>query len=163
MDLGTRLIWVILTLREFELCCFVACRRNADAILTHADEEKYGFSGDNLDSHLTGCLGECAFAKGMNRYWTGAGVGWLDDDDVGDVQVRATKHDHGRLLVRPHEQHLDAKWVLVTGNFPHFCIRGWIYGHEAHHEQFLDSPAGRPPAYFVPQSHLRAIRDPATR
>lgn len=148
---------VELTARELALASFVACQRNADGVHANADAGKFGYDGSTLDLHLKGCLGEIALAKALNRYWTGAGTGYYDDDDVGQIQVRVTRHDHGCLLVRPNEGHLEAPWVLVVGVFPNYSVRGWLWGYEARQDKYLRAPADREPAYFVPQPDLRPI------
>ena len=148
---------VQLTELELALATFVAEQRNAAGRAAGADAAKYGYSGSQFDLHLQGCLGELAFAKGTGRYWSGAGCDYHSDDDVGHIQVRTSKLPHGHLLVRPTEGHEDKPWVLVVGEFPTFHVIGWCFGREAKREEWLRSPNGRPPAYFVPQKSLRPV------
>lgn len=146
---------VELTERELELARFVAEKRNSYGRSAGADASKFGYSGSTLDLHYRGCLGEMAFAKGMDRYWSGAGQGFYEDDDVGNVQVRVTAHEHGCLIVRPEEGAEDLPWVLVIGSGSRYRLAGWLWGREARQEEWLRAPADRPPAYFVPQRFLR--------
>lgn len=146
-----------------ELARFVAERRQHYALIAEADPEKYGYDGDEgdqLELHYQGCLAEMAFAKGMNRYWSGAGTHYYKDDDVGRVQVRSTPRERGRMIVRPKDlvRFANAPWVLVVGSCPTFRIAGWIWGYEARQERWLDDPVGRPYAYWVPQWALRPCR-----
>jgi len=100
-------ITVKLTQREYEIARFVAVQRNEAGREANADPGKYGNTDmDQFNLHVRGCLGEMAAAKGLNRYWFGAGTGWHDDMDLGVEQVRMTKHLGGRLLIRPEETKL---------------------------------------------------------
>lgn len=65
--------------------------------------------------HIDGAIAELAVAKFLNRYWTP-----LDDDffnlpgDVGSVQVRATRHRTGKLIIyKDGDLHSTAIWVLA--------------------------------------------------
>jgi len=147
-------ISVTLTPLELDLAMHVACQRNRDGIQANADNAKHGNDAGSLELHLRGALGELALAKATNRYWSGAGVGYHDEEDVGHVQVRVTQHLDGCLIVRPGDGHADQPWVLVTGSYPDYTVVGWIIGRDARQGRFLRDPNGRPPAYFVPQSEL---------
>lgn len=151
------MIEVSLTLLEFDLAQHVAAQRNRDGIRANADASKFGNAADTLAVHLRGALGEIAAAKALRRYWTGAGSDFHHDDDVGRIQVRVTDREDGCLIVRPDEGHDNDPWVLVTGTFPHYVVRGWIYGHEARQPEFLRAPNGRPAAHFVPQAALTPV------
>jgi hypothetical protein len=155
-------ITVKLTQREYEIARFVAVQRNEAGREANADPGKYGNTDmDQFNLHVRGCLGEMAAAKGLNRYWFGAGTGWHDDMDLGVEQVRMTKHLGGRLLIRPEETKLStihAPWVLVIQcDVLHYLLAGWIVGRDGVREEFLARPAGRAPAYFVPQEALESF------
>ena len=149
---------IILTPLEMALTEFVGRQRYDAGIKAGADPHKYGFEGDALTICIEGCRGECAVAKALNVYWSGAGVDYANEEDVGRLQVRVTKHRSGRLLHRPTEQHLEDPWVLVVGEGDTYHLAGWLYGHECRQERWLTAPAGRPPAYFVPQESLRQFK-----
>lgn len=151
------MVEVELTLEEIDLTRYVAEKRHAGASLAYADPQKHGFTGSNLELHYSGCLAECAFAKSRNLYWSGGGLSWRDDDDVGGIQVRSTPLPHGSLLVRPTDGALDKPWVLLIGADGKYRLVGWLYGRETHRECWLRAPNGRPAAFFVPQSVLRPI------
>lgn len=151
---------VFLTSLEIAIAEFVAHQRYDAGLLANADPHKYGFDGDAYQITYDGCLGEMAFAKGRNLYWSGAGVDFRNESDVGKVQVRMTRHRNGCLLHRPNEAHLEDPWVLVIGEESRddtYHLGGWLYGHELRREEWLRAPAGRPPAYFAPQNALRPI------
>lgn len=152
---ASRSAYVELTDRELEIAHFVAEKRNAHGKSAGANATKFGYSGSTLELHYRGCLGEMAFAKGMDRYWSGAGQSFHDDDDVGNVQVRVTAHEQGCLIVRPEEKAEDLPWVLVVGSGSRYRLAGWLWGRETRRGEWLRAPADRPPAYFVPQKFLR--------
>lgn len=149
---------IILTPLEMALTEYVARQRLAAGVNAGADRAKYGFDGDPLQGHIQGCRGECAVAKALNVYWTGAGVDYAHEEDVGRLQVRTTHHRNGCLLHRPNEGHLEDPWALVIGEADTYHLAGWLYGHECRREEWLRAPAGRPAAYFVPQAALTPFR-----
>lgn len=155
------MIAVELTQREWEIARFVAGQRNDAGNTAGADNGKYGNTLSAFTLHLRGCLGEMAAAKGLNRYWSGAGTGYHNDMDLGVEQVRMTVHATGRLIIRPEDVRrptIDAPWVLVIQHDSlRYTLAGWIIGREGVREEYLASPSGRTPAYFVPQWALRSF------
>jgi hypothetical protein len=146
-----------LTKLEMALTEFVGRQRVRDGLNANADKHKYGFSGDPLAIAIQGCRGECVVAKSLNVYWTGAGVDYANEEDVGRLQVRTTHHMNGSLLHRPNEGHLEDPWILVVGAEDTYHLAGWLYGHECREPRWLREAAGRPAAYFVPQAALRPM------
>lgn len=64
------------------------------------------------------------------------GRGWVDspepdhDGDLGPgLQVRFTEHERGRLLLHESDED-DHLFILVTGQFPVYMVRGQISGAE---------------------------------
>lgn len=113
----------------------------------HEDPEAY------WSLAVEGAAAEMAWAKGMNRYWSG-GINTFKDGDVGLDQIRHTIRDDGSLIVKPTDNANEVFW-LVTGMCPDFIIRGWIRGQEAQdHPEWLRAPINKPAAYFVPQAGL---------
>jgi len=146
-----------LTPLEMAIAEFVAHQRLQAALQARADPHKYGFDGDAFEAHYQGCLGEMAFAKGRNLYWSGAGVDFHNEQDVGKIQVRVTSHKDGHLIHRPNEGHLDDPWVLVIGREEIYRLAGWLYGRDCRRDEWLRTPNGRPSAYFVPQDALHPL------
>lgn len=109
---------------------------------------------DELQPHLIGVPSEMAVAKALNRYWAPEFVDLLEYDIQPDVQVRATKHQFGKLII--HKKDCDAhKFFLVVANENKFRIAGWLYGRDAKQEKFWSDPTGKNRwAFFVPQTEL---------
>jgi hypothetical protein len=152
------IISVTLSLREKQIAWFVAKLRNKGGRTANANGGKYGNDKDTLILHYIGCLGEMACAKGLNRYWSGAGQGFHDDDDVGGLQARVTAHQNGCLLLRESDAN-DKPHFLVVGERGEYSIVGWAFGYEVKQEKYRSAPAGRPSAFFCPQQSLRPMTD----
>jgi len=141
-----------LTLHEILVASQVGILRQLEDIKAN----KKSFIGEKQDMawqrHIEGALSECAMAKYLNVYWSKSP--WFNPD-VGDVEVRTTTHETGRLIIRERDKD-DTKYYLLTGINGKYTIRGYVYAREAKQDKYLDQPvAGRPPSYFVPQSDLR--------
>lgn len=117
---------------------------------------KKSFIGEKQDTawqrHIEGALSECAMAKYLNVYWNKSP--WFNPD-VGDVEVRATHHENGSLIIRDRDKD-DTRYYLLTGINGKYTVRGYMYAREAKQEKyFMSKVQGRPPSYFVPQADLR--------
>jgi hypothetical protein len=101
--------------------------------------------------------GTTPVAKYLGVYWGGAfGQGGVDIEP--NIDVKYTKHEQGRLLVRPDAKD-DVKFVLVRGGMPNYELIGWIMGAEAKNPEWLDKPDWRrPEIYCVPEESLRKFR-----
>lgn len=118
---------------------------------------------------LVGCLGEVAMRQAL-----GSGHPWVMDapdchsveGDVGHVQVRATTHPEGRLILHPTDEP-EATFYLVRLHAPDVehvlagrvrpvlaFIVGSVLGREGMRPEFWRDPAGGRPAYFVPDFAL---------
>jgi hypothetical protein len=74
--------------------------------------------------------------------------------DVGDnIEVRWSMHPHAHLIIY-EENDPDRTYVLVTGNFPNYEIRGYIRGWKGMTPQYWrKTPRGKY-AYWISQSEL---------
>lgn len=148
-----------LTDLEVEICKHVARQRQADAERAGADPHKHGLAVEGgYIFHLNGCLREMAFAKIVNRYWTGAGLHWEEDDDVGGVQVRSTAHANGHLIIRPDDEEVwDQIWALVIGmdGGREYTYVGSILDQFTRIPEFWGAKdPSRPPCWWIPQDAL---------
>ena len=149
---------VSLSTYEQELAYFVgSLRRKSSRMkkgqrgLEEYDETKL------LNMDVEGAACEIAAAKAFNRYWHGS---WDVDPSLPDVgkniQVRGTHRPEGRLILTDRSED-DQFHVLVVGKMPHYRVCGYIKGSEGKKERYRQAPAGRPPAYFIPQSALKPV------
>jgi hypothetical protein len=117
----------------------------------------HGFEGDGWGVHIEGALGEMAAAKSLNIYWDGS-VNTFKADDLAGIQVRTRSQESYELIVRPSDSD-NAAYVLVTGKYGKYDVRGWIRGKDAKREEWLANHGSRPPAYFVPHQALKPIEE----
>jgi hypothetical protein len=150
-------MWVDLSLAEMINGAIVGAIRHFEST-QKGHRPNHGFDPENsaLSIHIEGACGEIAVAKSRNMYFSGS-VGTFKGADLGKlVQVRTRSRHEFDLIVRSDDADTHA-FVLVTGVAPRYCVRGWIYGHEAKLDKYLRCYGNRPAAYFVPQSDLRSI------
>lgn len=146
---------VTLSPDEMRFATQVACARQIENLHKERPDAHGAVADRGWQVHIEGALGEMAFAKWRNRFWSGS-LGDLRAADVGPVQIRTTvKHTNCLLLHK--EDPDDAPFVLVTGAGPTFVLRGWIYGREGKRPEFWRDPVGGRPAFFVPQRALRPM------
>lgn len=139
---------------EISRAALVGVSRNVEALRKHCQNRNT--VADDWGIHILGALGECAFAKATNRYWSGSVNTFKSGGDVGSIQVRTrARHDHD-LIVRNQDKDEDI-FVLVTGGPGSFDVRGWVRGKDAKHAEFVANHGGHGEAYFVPR---RALRPP---
>lgn len=119
-------------------------------IIKLTEYEKWGID-------ICGAFGEMAVAKALGLYWEG-GVDTFKAPDIGQFQVRSSRHTNGRLIVRDND-HDDDIFILVVGKAPSFEIVGWIKGKDAKTDAYLDNPNELRPAWFVPQEALHPISE----
>lgn len=144
---------VELTLAETLLAAYAGAMRQVENL--KKDRTPYHGAGDKQDwqLHLEGCLGEMALAKHLNVFWSGKGG--FRAPDVGELEVRTTRHENGRLILHPADSD-DATFYLLTGVNGTYDVRGHILGRDGKREEFWADPTGQGRgAFFVPQSHLR--------
>lgn len=91
-----------------------------------------------LALHVNGLGGELAVARVLGRYPTGIFCSELElDDDVGGIEVRTRKKHHWGLILSPRDlRDPHRPWVLVTGEFPTYWVRGWGVEGELTTEQY---------------------------
>lgn len=106
---------------------------------------------------VEGVLTEAAAAKALGLPYEPV-VGELDTllgDIAPGVQVRGTKYSTGSLLV--HDKDVDDhRFILVTGIYGVYDIRGWIFAREGKKKSLWKTYKNRG-AYWVPQEKLRPI------
>lgn len=116
---------------------------------------------ERLQEEIVGACGERAWGKYRNQHWD-ASVNTFHNvpDARGNVEIRATTRDDGRLIVRANDSQ-NRYYVLVTGEPPVLVIRGWMQGKDARRDQWVSNPHGHRQAWFVPQSALKQFGESA--
>jgi hypothetical protein len=151
VDIG---VTVTLTLHELAQAAHVGIQRHLRALRRGA-HEPYGSPRDPWEACIGGAAGEMALAKHRNVFWVDDPK--LDyDGDVGSLQVRWTKYPNGHLLLYNRNPD-DAYYVLVTGEPPVLCLRGFILAEEGKRDEYLADERLRSDGYMVPQSALTPI------
>jgi hypothetical protein len=118
--------------------------------------EAHGYNGDHgWQIQIEGALGEIATAKFLNIYWDSSVNTWKTEDLRG-IQVRTRSKDYYDLIVRKDDPDEDI-YVLVTGRYGKYIIRGWIEGSKAKNPQWIQPYGDRERAYFVPQKLLNPM------
>lgn len=154
-----------LTPEEIELGKIKGKERNDNAIKAKADQHKHGFQGDNLKIHIEGVWAEIAAAKALGLKWDD-GPWRRFSHDVGELQIRSTPRDDGRLILRPkkHDYMGDADddiFVLVIAiDQSHYELRGWLLGKDGKKPMFWFDKNQRDPAWFAPQFYLNPMQSP---
>lgn len=103
---------------------------------------------------VEGVLAEAAAAKALNLPYAPV-VGELDSllGDIGPgLQVRGTKYPKGSLLIHDSDED-DHAFILVTGIYGVYDVRGWIYARDGKKKDLWKEYKGRG-AYWVPQELL---------
>jgi hypothetical protein len=106
---------------------------------------------------VEGVLTEAAAAKALGLPYEPV-VGELDTlwgDIAAGIQVRGTKYPKGSLLVHDKDPD-DHAYVLVTGKYGVYDIRGWIFAREGKVKELWKEHKNRG-AYWVPQDRLRPM------
>ncbi len=125
------------------------------------DSDHGGKSGRDLRERwaqsIHGAMAECALCKYLGRFW-GAGVDGICGSDAYGIEVRSTPWDSGKLIIcqKDIETHPGHPFVLVTGHWPRFTVRGWLLAHNAQNESWYRADE-RPPSYWVPQECLKTM------
>lgn len=140
---------------EVSRAALVGVSRNVEALRKGCQQRLRG-KDESWERHVLGALGECAFAKATNRYWSGS-VNTFKAADVGaNIQVRTRSQHSYDLIVRDSDADDDV-YVLVTGGPADFTVHGWVVARDAKRPEFRADYGGYGHAYFVPQSALRPI------
>lgn len=104
-----------------------------------------------------GAAAEMAFAKYLGVYYEPS-VNTFKAPDVSNIQVRGTRLDQGKLIVRKRDPDNEI-YVLVINKVPEFRIAGWIKGGDAQQDKYLFDPGKKALAWFVPQADLNKMED----
>ena len=84
--------------------------------------------------------------------------------DVGGFEVRSTRLQDGKLLVRPND-HDERPFIMVTTHGRRMVLRGWAFGRAAKRHEWWRKWNDKPGVWAMPQTALRPVptqirRDP---
>ena len=150
-------VQIRLTLSELLMACSVGAVRHHESV-SSGRRDANGFTDrqSGLSVHIEGAAGELAVAHVWNLHFAGH-VNTFKGADLGErTQVKCRSQHNYELIVRKDDSS-DHIFVLVTGSAPNFFVRGWLYGHEAKHKDFLATHGDREAAYFVPHGLLHSM------
>lgn len=125
----------------------VAKQRNGD----HGGRSVRGLRERWADG-IHGLMAEIALSRALNLPWTPGGMK-ISHGDVGNVlEVRATEHRAGHLLIYTEDKD-SSVFALMIGHYPEFRLAGYIVGIAAKKPEFWRDNAD-PPCWWVPQSSV---------
>ena len=128
------------------------------ASLGNLTQNKHSPTDSQWQIDVDGAAAEMAFAKWLNVYYAPS-VNTFKAPDVGTMQVRSTKHEHGKLIIRGNDVK-DEIVVLVVNRMPTYIMAGWIRTADAKQDKYLYDPNGKgSPAWMVPQTDLNKMED----
>lgn len=151
-----KFIEVTLAWHEYAMASEIGRLRQLTSV-RRGSADNHGFTGLGWSEHIEGACGEMAVSKFLGIYWDG-GIDTFKKADIGaTIQVRTRSSHSYDLIVRP-DDYDDDIYVLVTGKCPTYRIWGYISGSEAKKNEYIQTHANRPAAYFVPKNALKEIK-----
>lgn len=140
---------------EIDMAANVGLRRQLEALRSGL-KDCHGFEGDGWGVHIEGAMGEMAFAKASGMFWDGSVNTFRIQGDVGRVEVRTRSQHQYELIVRDNDKD-DSYYVLVTGKYGEYQIRGYIVGAKAKKPRWSRTHGNRPAAFFVPHGAMEPV------
>lgn len=150
-------IWVRLVEMECRFATNLGFERDAE-VQRNDRHDAHGLEGDgdSLFRHINGAGGEIAVAKWRGIYFLPT-INTFKSPDIGkNIQVRTRSRHDWDLLVRPEAKDHEI-YICVTGRLPDYCLRGWLWAHEAKRPEYWKNHGQRGPAWFVPTINLRRL------
>lgn len=106
------------------------------------------------NNEIEGACCELAVANWLKIPWSGARN--LRADDVGEFEVKWTRHDGtGGLIVQTYMED-EKKFLLFDGRSPQYRFVGWAYGREAKQSKFFLKEAGY---FLMPRKFLHVGKE----
>jgi hypothetical protein len=148
---------------DLEYAKQVAAKRNNSQRNAHRGDGVVMASSIYAD--VIGAEGELAVSKGLGLPWDGEWLpieSWdtwkLDGHDVGQIEVRSTKHASGRLILHPNDKDFSPYVLVISTNSPEFRLAGWCFGNEGKKSSYWRTNVPKP-CYMVPQERLYPMAD----
>lgn len=114
--------------------------------------------GQAWDIDINGAMGEYALAKILKIPWEPT-LNTFKVPDVGDLHVRTTTFQTGRLIIRPGDPY--GIYVLIIANAPIFRAAGWVNYHTGQFplEYWTRPSKSGPECWAIPQEYLVSISE----
>ena len=145
---------VTLSASEIRFAAQVGAARRTESLLAKYERPVISSRGD-WQMDILGAIGEMAVAKALNVYWTPS-VNTFKLPDIGTLNVRATEHNNGRLLLRPGDP--PGIYVLVVVRKAECNVAGWIESDLARNAMYQSRPdLDGPLCWAVPMADLHPI------
>jgi hypothetical protein len=94
---------------------------------------------------ITGILGEMVVGRRFDKTYLPAVNTFHGKADVGeDIEVRATEHLNGSLIVRDNDDPARRYVLVICDPMQGFEVKGWCYGYEAMTDEWHMKGEGRP-------------------
>ena len=120
------MITVRLSMKEMILAAAGGAARQVENIYDDKKNKAGKPTHGDWQDHIEGFAREMAFAKYYGVYCTPGERGQVDFDFGGYRWQVKGAHDHYRnLLLKPEDNDLGARYVLVTGHNGDYRIQGW--------------------------------------
>jgi len=141
---------VTLTPAEFRFATRAGFERQVENLIARRVDGN-DFRGDGWQVAAMGAVGEFVAAVALGLPWRGPGT--LRGPDVGPLQVKWTGYEKGKLIVKETDD-AGPRYLLVTGVYPRFTLRGWLPGRAAKLPGYKKELQPGRPAYCVDQWRL---------
>lgn len=147
---------------DFKTAINVATERTIQSILRNNKDSLSKKNWiDNLTTHIVGCIGEIAVAKGLGIQWDRSVGTYKNQADLGsNIEARHRSNPGFQLIVREDDK--DSSVYILSRGMPPDRVEvvGWIKGSDAKRPEYLkDYGSYGRPAYFVPDDKLLPIEN----
>lgn len=143
-----------LTLHEWQLSAITGGFRYIDSRKKDSPVGKFAEDEKRWDIDIESACAERAYAKVSEQYYD-SGIGTYKAPDVGNVQVRHTVLDYGKLILRDGDDP-NEPYALMTGRAPNLTYRGWLLGVELKVEKYHANPHNKGWLWWAPQPDLHS-------
>ncbi len=142
-----------LTANEIHLAASHALLRRYEALRGRRGDRAQ-LEPSDWNNEIEGACCELAVANWLKLPWSGARK--FQADDVGEFEIKWTRHNNkGGLIVQAYMPD-DVKYLLFDGKAPQYRFVGWAYGSDAKKDTYWVSNPGY---YLLPRERMRVKKD----
>lgn len=148
------MIEIRLTLEELLMAAQAGVIRRISSIKEGYNKNKHAEKSD-WSTDIDGAAAEMAFSKFWGIYWNGSNRSFKSPD-VGNWRIRSTTHRGGCLIIRPNDEDINRKYVMIITDAPMFYIVGHMTPAQARQDKYW-----RGDSWWVPQKDLIQFEEKA--